>query len=116
MHVAVNREVDLARTLYRGPKGQGPRPGTKLALRGGPILIEVKSQVGKLQQDRDPFPFRPVIPYDDDDEDDDRARPVTFCTHEHLIRPMKGSYKAILRILPPPFCFERKSCMHVFKD
>ena len=38
-------------------------------------LQEVKSQVGKLQQDRDPFPFRPVIPYDDEDEDDDRARP-----------------------------------------
>ena len=33
-------------------------------------LQEVKSQVGKLQQDRDPFPFQPVIPYDDDDEDD----------------------------------------------
>ena len=33
-------------------------------------LQEVKSQVGKLQQDRDPFPFRPVVPYDDDDEDD----------------------------------------------
>ena len=36
-------------------------------------LNEVKSQVGRLQQDRDPFPFRPVIPYDDDDEDDDRG-------------------------------------------
>ena len=31
------------------------------------------SQVGKLQQDRDPFPFRPVIPYDDDDDEDDRG-------------------------------------------
>jgi hypothetical protein len=40
-------------------------------------LQEVKSQVGKLQQDCDPFPFRPVIPYDDDDEDDDRGRPVS---------------------------------------
>ena len=37
-------------------------------------LQEVKSQVGRLQQERDPFPFRPVIPYDDDDEDiDDRG-------------------------------------------
>ena len=35
-------------------------------------LQEVKSQVGKLQQDRDPFPFRPAIPYDDDDEYDNR--------------------------------------------
>lgn len=34
-------------------------------------LQEVKSQVGKLQQDRDTF--RPVIPCDDDDEDDDRV-------------------------------------------
>jgi hypothetical protein len=33
-------------------------------------LQEVKSQVGKLQQDRDPFPFKPVVPYSDDDEDD----------------------------------------------
>ena len=39
-------------------------------------LQEVKSQVGKLQQDRDPFPFRPIIPYDDDDEDDDNSRSV----------------------------------------
>ena len=35
-------------------------------------LQEVKAQVGKLQQDRDPFPLRPVIPYDDDDETDER--------------------------------------------
>ncbi len=34
---------------------------------------EVKAQVGKLRQERDPFPFRPVIPYDDDDEDDHRG-------------------------------------------
>jgi hypothetical protein len=33
-------------------------------------LQEVKSQVAKLQQDRDPFPFKPVVPYSDDDEDD----------------------------------------------
>lgn len=32
-------------------------------------LQEVKAQVGKLQQDRDPFPFRQMIPYDDEDED-----------------------------------------------
>ena len=36
-------------------------------------LQEVKSQVGKLQQSSDPFPFRPVIPYDDDDSEDDRG-------------------------------------------
>ena len=36
-------------------------------------LQEVKSQVGKLQQDRDPFPLRPVVHNDDDDEDDDRG-------------------------------------------
>ena len=40
-------------------------------------LQEVKSQVGRLQQERDPFPFRPVIPYDDDDEDND-DRGFTF--------------------------------------
>ena len=34
-------------------------------------LHEVKSQVGRLQQERDPFPFRPVIPYDVDDDEDD---------------------------------------------
>ena len=34
-------------------------------------LQKVESQVGKLQRDRDPFPFRPLIPYDDDEEDDD---------------------------------------------
>ena len=33
-------------------------------------LQEVKAQVGKLQQDRDPFPFMPVVSHDDDDEDD----------------------------------------------
>ena len=33
-------------------------------------LQEVKAQVGKLQQDHDPsFPFRPLIPYDTDDEE-----------------------------------------------
>ena len=32
-------------------------------------LHEVKAQVGKLMQDRDPLPFRPVIPFNDDDED-----------------------------------------------
>ena len=32
-------------------------------------LTDVKSQVCKLQQDRDPFPFRPVVPNDSDDED-----------------------------------------------
>ena len=36
-------------------------------------LHEVKTQVGKLQQSSDPFPFRPVIPYDDDDSEDDRG-------------------------------------------
>ena len=36
-------------------------------------LQEVKAQVGKLHQERDSFPFRPVIPYDDDDEDDHRG-------------------------------------------
>ena len=39
-------------------------------------LQEVKSQVGKLQQTRDPFPFRPVIPNDDDDDDDDDLKVV----------------------------------------
>ena len=34
-------------------------------------LQEVKEQVGKLQQDRDPFPFKPFAPYDDHDDDDD---------------------------------------------
>jgi len=33
-------------------------------------IQDVKAQVGKFQQDRDPFPFRPFIPYDTDDEDD----------------------------------------------
>ena len=61
-------------------------------------LQEVKSQVGKLQQSRDPFPFQPVIPNDDDDDDDDdlkvvadhskvaEGNPVVECiaiTHEH---------------------------------
>ena len=33
-------------------------------------LQEVKAQVSKLQQDHDPsFPFRPLIPYDTDDEE-----------------------------------------------
>jgi hypothetical protein len=31
------------------------------------MALEVKSQVGKLQLERDPFPFRRVSPYDDDD-------------------------------------------------
>ena len=41
-------------------------------------LQEVKGQVGKLQQNRDPFPFRPVIPFDTDDEEDRRtlSRPL----------------------------------------
>ena len=34
-------------------------------------LQEVRAQVGKLQQDRNPFPRMPVVTYDDDDEDDD---------------------------------------------
>ena len=36
-------------------------------------LQDVKTQVDKLQQDRDPFPLRPVVHNDDDDEDDDRG-------------------------------------------
>ena len=34
-------------------------------------LTEVKSDVGRLQQAHNPFPYRPVNPRDDDDEDDD---------------------------------------------
>jgi hypothetical protein len=45
-------------------------------------LKEVKSQVGKLQQDRD-FPFRPIIPYDDDSEDDDRRAETASLAQEH---------------------------------
>ena len=33
-------------------------------------IQDVKAQVGKFQQDRDPFPFRPFLPYDTDEEDD----------------------------------------------
>ena len=36
-------------------------------------LQEVKSQVGRLQQSSDPFPFRPVIPYDEDDSEDEQG-------------------------------------------
>ena len=35
-------------------------------------LQDVQAQVGRLQRDRDLFPYRPVIPYDDDDESDGR--------------------------------------------
>ena len=34
-------------------------------------LQEVKEQVSKLQQDRDPFPLKKFAPYDDHDDDDD---------------------------------------------
>ena len=34
-------------------------------------LEKVESQVAKLQRDRDPFPFSPLIQYDDDEDDDD---------------------------------------------
>ena len=34
-------------------------------------LQEVKEQVSKLQQDRDPFPLKTYAPYEDPDDDDD---------------------------------------------
>ena len=58
-------------------------------------LQEVKSQVGKLQQDRDPFPFQPVIPNDNDDEDDWLGRALdTERRVKKIVDEMKVEMKA----------------------
>ena len=61
-------------------------------------IQEVRSQVGKLQQDHDQFPFMPV-PYDDDEEDDEQdATAAVICER---CAPRSASSSRILITVRP---------------